>query len=63
MEVPPTCGRGRTRAPSSPSNKLRYMAHALAENRNGLIVDVETTQANGRAEREVAQAMMARSVR
>ena len=43
--------------------KLRYMTHALAENRNGLIVDVETTQANGRAEWEAAQAMIARSVR
>jgi len=43
--------------------KLRYMTHALAENRNGLIVDVETTQANGRAEWEAAQAIIARSVR
>ena len=43
--------------------KLRYMTHALAENRNGLIVDVETPRANGRAEWEAAQAMIARSVR
>ena len=34
--------------------KLRYMAHALSENRNGLVVDVESTQATGRAEWEVA---------
>ena len=32
--------------------KLRYMTHALSENRNGLIVDVEITEANGRAEWE-----------
>ena len=43
--------------------KLRYMSHALAENRNGLIVDVETTQATGRAEWEVARAMVGRSLR
>ena len=43
--------------------KLRYMTHALAENRNGLIVDVETTQANGRAEWEAAERMIQRSVR
>ena len=43
--------------------KLRYMTHALAENRNGLIVDVETTQADGRAEWVAAQCMIARSVR
>ncbi|WP_420813095.1 IS5 family transposase [Parasulfuritortus cantonensis] len=43
--------------------KLRYMTHALSENRNGLIVDVETTQANGRAEWEAAQKMIRRSVK
>ncbi len=43
--------------------KLRYMTHALAENRNGLIVDVETTQADGRAEWIAAQRMITRSVR
>ena len=42
--------------------KLRYMTHALSENRHGLIVDVETTQANGRAEWEAAERMMARSI-
>ncbi|MBU0770606.1 MAG: transposase, partial [Gammaproteobacteria bacterium] len=29
--------------------KLRYMTHALSENRNGLVVDVESTQASGSA--------------
>ena len=43
--------------------KLRYMTHALSENRNGLIVDVETTEANGRAEWEAAQRMVERSVK
>jgi len=43
--------------------KLRYMTHALSENRNGLIVDVETTQANGRAEWEAARKMIRRSVK
>jgi len=43
--------------------KLRYMTHALSENRNGLIVDVETTQANGRAEWEAAGTMVSRSVK
>ena len=42
--------------------KLRYMTHALSENRHGLIVDVETTQANGRAEWEAAERMMSRSI-
>lgn len=43
--------------------KLRYMTHALSENRNGLIVDVETTEANGRAEWEAARRMLERSVK
>jgi transposase len=43
--------------------KLRFMAHALAENRHGLVVDVETTQANGRAEWQAAETMVARSVK
>ncbi|MEE3559893.1 transposase, partial [Pseudomonas aeruginosa] len=43
--------------------KLRYMAHALSENRNGLVVDVESTQATGRAEWEAAIRMIDRSVR
>ena len=43
--------------------KLRFMAHALSENRNGLVVDVETTQANGRAEWDAAETMVSRSVK
>jgi transposase len=42
--------------------KLRYMTHALAENRHGLIVDVETTQATGTAEVEAAERMVERTV-
>jgi len=40
--------------------KLAYMEHALMENRNGLVVDVEVTQATGTAEREAAIAMLER---
>jgi transposase len=43
--------------------KLRYMAHALSENRNGLVVDVETTQANGRAEWDAAGRMVSRTLK
>ena len=42
--------------------KLCYMGHALMENRNGLVVDVVTTQATGTAEREAALLMADRSV-
>lgn len=40
--------------------KLRFMTHALMENRNGLIVDVETTRATGKAERGAAVTMVKR---
>lgn len=43
--------------------KLRYLTHALSEHRNGLIVDVETTQADGRAEWVAAERMIRRSIR
>jgi transposase len=43
--------------------KLCYLGHLLTENRNGLVVDVELTQADGYAEREAALAMLERSVR
>ena len=43
-------------------SRLCYMGHALMENRSGLVVDVETTQATGTAEREAATAMVQRSV-
>lgn len=38
--------------------KLAYSAHALMENRNGLLVDLRVAEANGYAEREVALAML-----
>jgi transposase len=41
--------------------KLCFMGHALMENRNGLIVDAETTCADGHAERETALVMVDRS--
>ena len=39
--------------------KLGYLGHVVTENRNGLVVDVRLTQANGTAEREAALAMLA----
>jgi transposase len=38
--------------------KLSFSAHALMENRNGLIVDLRVAEANGTAEREVALRML-----
>jgi len=38
--------------------KLSYLGHALMENRQGLLVDIRVTQANGTAERETALAML-----
>lgn len=43
--------------------KLAYMSHVLMENRNGLIVDVQTTEANGKAERQAALTMITRTCR
>ena len=43
--------------------RLCYLGHLLAENRHGLVVDVELTEADGYAEREAALAMLERSVR
>ena len=43
--------------------KLRHLNHILMENRNGLVVDVETTPATGAAEREAAEKMAARTLR
>ncbi len=40
--------------------KLAYLGHVLMENRNGLAVDVEVTQASGTAEREAACSMAER---
>ena len=39
-------------------SRLCFMGHLLIENRHGLIVDVRTTHATGRAEREAAEAMI-----
>ena len=41
--------------------KLSYLGHVLTENRHGLVVDVELTEANGRAKREAALHMVERS--
>jgi len=38
--------------------RLSYSAHALMENRNGMLVDLQVAEANGRAEREVALQML-----
>jgi len=38
--------------------KLSYMGHATTENRHGLVVETEMTQATGTAEREAAKAMI-----
>ena len=40
--------------------ELSYMGHLLIENRNGLIVDADLTQATGYAERDAATGMLAR---
>jgi transposase/IS5 family transposase len=46
-------GRGK-------ETRLCYAGHVLMENRNGLIVDIDLTQATGRAERESALRMLDR---
>ena len=38
--------------------KLVFMAHALMENRNGLLVDFQVTEATGRAEREIVPKLL-----
>jgi hypothetical protein len=57
--VPPDVFRA---LPKSPGDKLRlcHMGHILMENRNGLVADVEITQASGTVEREAALAMLKR---
>jgi len=39
-------------------SRLAFMGHALMENRNGLVADVEVLQAHGTAERDAALVMM-----
>ena len=46
-------GRGK-------ETRLCYAGHVLMENRNGLVVDIDLTQATGRAERESALRMLDR---
>src|SRR5713226_1559265 len=46
-------GRGK-------ETKLCFAGHVLMENRNGLVVDIDLTQATGRAEREAALVMLDR---
>ena len=41
--------------------RLCYLGHRLSENRQGLVVDLELTEADGYAEREAALAMLERS--
>ncbi len=43
--------------------KLSYGAHALMENRNGLLVDLQVTPATGKAETEAAEVMLKRQAR
>jgi transposase len=43
--------------------KLCFMGHALMENRHGLVVQAETSQANGHAERKAALEMIDRQAR
>ncbi len=43
--------------------KLCYGAHALMENRHGLLVDLSITPATGTSEREAAEAMLKRQAR
>ena len=47
---------------TDPEARLCYLGHVLSENRHGLVVDVELTEADGYAEREAALAMLERSV-
>ncbi|MET3132784.1 transposase [Oxalobacteraceae bacterium GrIS 1.11] len=43
-------------------SRMSYLGHALMENRNGLVVDAETTLATGTAERDAALTMAKRSM-
>ena len=44
-------------------SRLWFMGHLLMENRHGLIMDVRTTHATGRAEREAAEAIIGAAAR
>lgn len=45
------------------ASRLCHMSHVLMENRNGLVVDVATTLATGKAERQAALKLLARHAR
>lgn len=47
------------KAPGQPA-RLAYLGHITIENRNGLVVQSKLTEANGKAEREAALAMLER---
>ncbi len=49
-----------TRKGNGKEAKLSYNAHALMENRNGLLVDIKLTRATGKAERDTAVEMLSR---
>lgn len=44
---------------NSQEAKLAFMAHALMENRHGLLVDFQVTEATGTAERDMARQLLA----
>ena len=44
-------------------SRMSYLNHALIENRNGLVVDAETTLATGTAERDAALVMAKRTMK
>ncbi len=52
-----------TRKGKGKEAKLTFAAHALMENRNGLLVDLSVTCATGTSEEEAAQAMLRRQAR
>jgi len=54
---------GLYRKSSGQPSRLCFMGHLLMENRHGLIVDVRTTHATGRAEREAAEVMIQAAAR
>ena len=58
--IPRVCS---ARKGSGKEAKLCYGAHALMENRNGLLVDLKITQATGTAEWEAAEEMIKRQRR
>jgi IS5 family transposase len=53
-----TDGDARLYRKGKTASELRFMGHTLTDNRNGLVVNVMVTQADGYAEREAAKAMI-----